>query len=90
MIRRYGGRKAYNPYELLASLKQGQNSVEEYVEQFEQLMALIEGLPEAQTLGYFLSGLEDGIRRKVRTHGPITINRAIELARLIEEEILWI
>ncbi|KZT76886.1 hypothetical protein F511_46089 [Dorcoceras hygrometricum] len=38
LINRYSGRKATNPFESLASLKQEGSSVEEYIEQFEVLL----------------------------------------------------
>ncbi|XP_073059539.1 uncharacterized protein [Primulina eburnea] len=47
-IKRYSGRKAANPVELLASLKQNQKPVETYVEQFEALLSQIGDLPEVQ------------------------------------------
>lgn len=75
-------------FELLASLTQEQRAVEEYVEHFELLMTQVDGIPKEQMLGYFLSGLKDEIRWRVRTFGPTTIIRAIELACLIEEDMM--
>ncbi|XP_073121107.1 uncharacterized protein [Henckelia pumila] len=83
--KRYSGRKAVNPFELLASLRQGQGSVEEYITRYEVLMARIGDLPENQAMGYFVSGLREQIRAHIRIHEPKTIIRAMDLARNIEE-----
>ncbi|KZV44098.1 hypothetical protein F511_10769 [Dorcoceras hygrometricum] len=87
LINRYSGRKATNPFESLASLKQEDRSVEEYIEAFEVLLSQVGDLPELQCLGYFQSGLREELRLRLRTHVPRTINRAMDLARSIEEEL---
>lgn len=50
MIKRYCGRKAINTYKQLAAMKQ-EGSIEEYVHQFEVLVAQMEDMPEIQDLG---------------------------------------
>ncbi|KZV19421.1 hypothetical protein F511_08762 [Dorcoceras hygrometricum] len=90
LVNRYSGRKATNPFELLASLKQEGRSVDEYIEEFEVLIAQVGDLPELQCMGYFLSGLREELRLRLRTHGPRTITRAMDLARSVEEELTWL
>lgn len=43
-------------------------------------------LPEEQYLGYFLNGLKESIRRRVRVFEPREVMRAIDLARMLEDE----
>ncbi|KZV47670.1 hypothetical protein F511_45065 [Dorcoceras hygrometricum] len=87
LIKRYGGRRQSNPFFMLASLKQGAQSLDTYIEQFEVLLAQIGDLPDDQCLGYFISGLRDEISRRIAIHEPRTILRAMDLARAIDEEI---
>lgn len=81
------GASSKNPFELLASLKQNQQPMGTYVEQSEVLLSQIGDLPEDQGLDYFLSGLCDDIRRRVITHGPITVIRAMDLFQNIEDKL---
>ncbi|KZV14241.1 hypothetical protein F511_44096 [Dorcoceras hygrometricum] len=87
LIKRYGGRRQSNPFLLLASMKQGTQPLDTYIEQFEVLLAQVGDLPDDQCLGYFISGLREEISRKMAIHEPRTIMRAMDLARAIEEEI---
>ncbi|KZV27862.1 hypothetical protein F511_37858 [Dorcoceras hygrometricum] len=87
LIKRYGGRRQENPFFLLASLKQGQQTLDAYIEQFEVLLAQVGDLPEEQCLGYFLSGLREEIGKKISIHEPRTTMRAMDLARAIDEEM---
>ncbi|XP_073121973.1 uncharacterized protein [Henckelia pumila] len=86
VIKRYGGYDA-NPFELMASLKQGHQPIETYIEHFEVLVAQLGDVQEEQCLGYFLSGLRDEIRRHMIIHNPRTVDRAMMLARGLEVEL---
>lgn len=81
----YSGRKAANPFESQASLRQDQGSVEEYISHFEVLMAQIGELPENQAMGCLLSGLQEEIRKRIRIHELKTIIWAMKLARDVAE-----
>lgn len=62
---------------------EGQPSVED-MEKFELIMEQIEGLLEEQTLRDIVSGLNNGLGGRMKTHGPTTITRAMDLAHLIK------
>ena len=68
----------------MASLRQI-GGVEEYVQEFELLVAQAKPSAEDQILGYFLAGLRQDIRSLVRPHDPRDLTRAMEVACDIEE-----
>ncbi|XP_075497715.1 uncharacterized protein LOC142534958 [Primulina tabacum] len=86
LIKRYSGYDA-NPFELMASLSQGQQSIDAYIERFEMLVAQLGDVQEDQCLGYFLSGLREEIRRRMIVHDPRTVDRAMMFARGLEKEL---
>jgi hypothetical protein len=83
LIARYGGRRLENPFEELSTLRQT-GSVEEFVEAFELLSSQVGRLPEEQYLGYFMSGLNAPIRRRVRTLNPATRMQMMRIAKDVE------
>ncbi|XP_073057376.1 uncharacterized protein [Primulina eburnea] len=86
LIKRYSGFDA-NPFELIASLNQEQQSVDAYIERFEMLIAQLGEVQEDQGLGYFMSGLREEIRRRMIVHAPRTVDHAMMLARGLEREL---
>ncbi|MCI11863.1 retrotransposon gag protein, partial [Trifolium medium] len=66
LLERYGGHGEGDVYEQLTELRQ-RGSVDEYINDFEYLTAQIPRLPDKQFLGYFLHGLKEEIRGKVRS-----------------------
>ncbi|XP_073035244.1 uncharacterized protein [Primulina eburnea] len=86
LIKRYGGYDS-NPFELMASLSQGQQSIDAYIGRFEMLVAQLGEVQEDQCLGYFMSGLREEIRRRMIVHAPRSVDRAMMLARGLEEEL---
>ena len=64
MIKRFGGNGRGTVYERLASLRQI-GGVEEYVPEFELLVAQAKPSVEDQILGYFLAGLVEAMSSKV-------------------------
>ncbi|GAU17006.1 hypothetical protein TSUD_37640 [Trifolium subterraneum] len=86
LIARYGGRRLENPFEELSTLKQT-GRVEEFVEAFELLSSQVGRLPEEQYLGYFMGGLKDPIRRRVRTFNPNTRMAVMRIAKDVESEL---
>ncbi|GAU35803.1 hypothetical protein TSUD_155780 [Trifolium subterraneum] len=86
LIARYGGRRLENPFEELSTLKQT-GSVEDYVESFELLSSQVGRLPEEQYLGYFMGGLIEPIRRRVRTFNPTTRMEVMRIAKDVESEL---
>lgn len=71
-------------FEQLSSLKH-EGNVEEYIKEFERLVAQVSRLPEAQFVGYFIHGLRDGIRGRVRNLkalGPVSRAKLMNLAHL--------
>ncbi|KAJ1388293.1 Retrotransposon gag domain [Sesbania bispinosa] len=77
------GDEVQNTYEELASLRQ-QGSVQEYIEEFEILAALVPHQPEQQYVGYFLNGLKVDIHSWVRIHNLDSRLKAMQLAHNIE------
>lgn len=62
LIAGYGGQRLESTFEELSTMRQTGN-----VEAFELLLSHVGCLPEDQYLGYFMSGLKQQIRRRVRT-----------------------
>ncbi|MCH85261.1 RNA-directed DNA polymerase (Reverse transcriptase) [Trifolium medium] len=89
LLKRYGGRGEGDVYEQLTELKQ-EGSVEEYITEFEYLLAQIPKLPEKQFRGYFLHGLKMEIRGKVRSlvaMGEMSRAKLLQVTRTVEREI---
>lgn len=86
LIARYGGRRLENPFEELSTLRQ-KRGVEEYVEAFELLSSQVGKLPEEQYLGYFMSGLQPQIRRRVRTLNPQSRMQMMRMVKDVEDEL---
>lgn len=86
LIARYGGRRLENPFEELSTLRQT-GSVEAFVEAFELLSSQVGRLPEEQYLGYFMSGLKQKIRRRVRTLNPQNRMQLMRMAKDVEDEL---
>lgn len=82
----YGGRKFKNPFEELSVLVQTGN-VEEFIEAFELISSQVGRLPEEQYVGYFMSGLQPEIQKRVRTLNPTTRFQLMKMARDVEDEL---
>jgi hypothetical protein len=80
LLQRFSGLEVQNPYEQLATIKQG-DSILDYIDDFEYLLSLVPRLPESQALGYFVAGLNEEVRRWVRLHQPQSRLDAMNLAR---------
>lgn len=89
LLERYGGLGDVSVFEQLSALHQ-EGSVEEYIQEFERLVAQVPWLPDKQYLGYFIHGLHEGIRGRVRSLkflGPISRSRVLNVARVVEAEL---
>lgn len=89
LLERYGGHGDGDVYEQLTELKQ-EGTVEEYILEFEYLIAQIPKLPGKQFLGYFLHGLKSEIRGKVRslaTMGEMSRSKLLQVTRAVEKEV---
>lgn len=86
LIQRFGERGLGNVYERFSTLRQSA-TVEEYVQDFETLVAQTAQIMKEQLPGYFLGGLKAKIRCRVGTHDSKEITREINLARDVEEEL---
>lgn len=86
LIERYRGQRYDNPFEELSVLKQ-EGNVEDYVAEFEYISSQVSRLPEEQYLGYFMGGLCEEIRCRVRTLGPLNRSQAMKVARDVEAEL---
>ncbi|MCI08539.1 hypothetical protein A2U01_0029616, partial [Trifolium medium] len=88
LMERYGGHGEGDVYEQLTDLKQ-EGTVEEYITEFEYLIAQIPKLPEKQFCGYFLHGLKSEIRGKVRSlaaMGEMNRTKLLQVTRAVERE----
>ncbi|PNX88494.1 retrotransposon-related protein, partial [Trifolium pratense] len=88
LLERYGGLGEGDVYEKLTDIRQ-KGTVEEYIQEFERLTAQIPRIPDKQFLGYFLHGLKDEIRGKVRSFiamGPITRSKLFHVTIAVERE----
>jgi hypothetical protein len=89
LLERYGGHGEGDVYEQLTDLKQ-EGTVDEYITEFEYLIAQIPKLPEKQFRGYFLHGLKPEIKGKVRslvTLGDMTRTKLLQVTRAVEKEV---
>ncbi|KAL4576939.1 hypothetical protein LXL04_013040 [Taraxacum kok-saghyz] len=84
LLQRFSGLEIQNPYEQLATLKQT-STIYDYIDDFEYLLSLIPQLPESQSLGYFIAGLGDDVKKWVRLHRPKSRLDAMYLAKDVEE-----
>ncbi|KAF2285197.1 hypothetical protein GH714_039003 [Hevea brasiliensis] len=78
-----------NPYERLATVYQ-EKFVDEYIDVFVALTSQAEGLTDQQYLGFFLSGLREEIRVRIRSQDSIDLFCTMNLAREIELEIQFL
>jgi hypothetical protein len=88
LLGRYGGHGEGDVYEQLTELKQG-GTVDEYITEFEYLIAQIPKLPDKQFLSYFLHGLKSEIKGKVRSLaalGDISRTKLLHVTRAVERE----
>lgn len=83
LLRRFSGLDIHNPYEQLATM-QHTDSIYDYIDDFEYLLSLVPPLPESQSMGYFIAGLQDEVQKWVRLHRPKTRLDAMMLAKDIE------
>lgn len=89
LLERYGNTSEGDVFEQLLSLHQW-GSVDEYILEFERLIAQIPKLPDDQNFGYFIHGLKDDIRgrvRSMRAMGPLPRSRLMTLTKTIESEL---
>ncbi|KAL4571363.1 hypothetical protein LXL04_018121 [Taraxacum kok-saghyz] len=80
MMVRFSGSKFQNAHEVLGSLFQ-EGSIDDYIEEFEALSALIPDQSEEQSIGMFLRGLKPDVRNWVRALNPHSCDQAMEFAR---------
>ncbi|MCH80279.1 Ty3/gypsy retrotransposon protein, partial [Trifolium medium] len=89
LLERYGGHGEGDVYEQLTDLKQT-GTVEDYITEFEYLIAQIPRLPDKQFRGYFLHGLKSEVRGKVRslaTLGEMSRTKLLKVTRAVEKEV---
>jgi hypothetical protein len=88
LLERYGGHGDGDVYEQLTELKQTGN-VDDYITEFEYLTAQIPRLPDKQFLGYFLHGLKEEVRGRVRSLAvlsDLSRGKLLQVARAVEKE----
>lgn len=72
LIKRFDGRQSGNELECFCSIRQT-TSVDEYIDEFVELVTQVPGLSTAHYLGYFMHGLQPDIRARLRVHNPTTL-----------------
>lgn len=83
---RFGTGRLDNLIEELKEMKQ-KGTIEEYIEDFELYSSQCGRLLEQQFLGYFIVGLRNDIRKKIRTLKQNNRYQAMQMARDIEGEL---
>lgn len=89
LLERYGGNDDSDVYEQLSELHL-KGTVEEYITDFEYLIAQIPKLSDKQFQGYFLHGLKSEIRGKVRSLMMVdgmTRSKLLQVSRAVEKEV---
>ncbi|XP_071740877.1 uncharacterized protein [Rutidosis leptorrhynchoides] len=71
LLTRFSGTKFRNPHEALGSLFDD-GDIDNYIDEFEAISALIPEQSEEQAIGWFLQGLQNDVRNWVRTLNPQT------------------
>jgi hypothetical protein len=88
IIQRFSTQSSYQLVESFNSLKQNNSTVNEYAEQFEELMATVTeenpDLSEGWFVRCFVNGLRDGIKYQLRPLRPASLTEAFWLARDME------
>nr|GEV84299.1 peroxidase 64 [Tanacetum cinerariifolium] len=85
LLVRFGPTDYEDPSEALHWLKQSTTMVI-YQETFERLSNWVEGLSESFLVGYFIGGLKDEIRLKVKLKKPRRLVEAMGMTRLVEKK----
>jgi hypothetical protein len=88
LLERYGGVSDGNVFEQLSSLQQ-EGNIEGFIEDFECLFSQVPRLSDEQFFGYFLHGLKEGIRGRVRSLialGPVSRARLMNITKAVECE----
>lgn len=89
LLERYGGIGEGSVFEQLSALTQ-EAGVDEYIQAFEGLVSQVPKMSDEQYMGYFIHGLQEGIKGRVRslkTLGPVSRPRLMNLARAVELEL---
>ncbi|XP_057416454.1 uncharacterized protein LOC130711034 [Lotus japonicus] len=89
LLERYGTANKGDVYEQLSDLQQ-RGSVDDYVMEFERLLSQAPNLPDEQYFGYFIHGLREDIRARVRSLRALASlprSRLIPLAKAVETEL---
>lgn len=89
LLERYGTANKGDVFEQLSDLQQ-RGTIDEYVIEFERLLSQTPNLPDEQYFGYFIHGLREDIRARVRSMRALTTlprSRLIPLARAVEIEL---
>lgn len=64
--------------------------MDDYIQEFERLTSQVKRLPDDQYFGYFVHGLKEGIRgrvRSIRAMGPLSRSQLLNVARAVEYEL---
>lgn len=83
LLQRFSGLVIQNPFEQLATINQG-DSIYDYIDGFEYLLSLVPRLPESQSIGYFVAGLKNDVKKWVHLHRPQSRLDAMYLAKHVE------
>jgi hypothetical protein len=89
MLDQYDGHGDGDVYEQLYELRK-RGTMEEYITDFEYLIAQIPKIPDKQYQGYFLHELKGEIRGKMRSLlavGGLTHAKLLQVTRAVEKEV---
>lgn len=86
LLHRYSSDALMSPFERLATVKQS-DSVEVYIDQFLICAAQVPHIFDPHYLGYFLNGLKEEIRVRIRSHDTTDVYGTMTIAREVERDL---
>ncbi|CAA0807253.1 Unknown protein [Striga hermonthica] len=86
LVDQFDGDLAASPSEHLAALHQTR-SLDDYANEFRARAAQVPGLDSQLQLGFFLNGLKEEIRVRLRPYDVLDLRTAMKVARSVEREL---
>jgi len=85
LLERFQTSAALNPFAALLALKQ-EETVEEYVEQFERFAGMEKDVDEEHLKDIFVNGLNEGIGAEIKLYEPPTLSIMVKKALMIDQK----
>ena len=85
LLERFQTSATLNPFAALLALKQ-EETVEEYVEQFEKFAGMLKNVDEEHLKDIFVNGLKEDIKAEIKLYEPPTLSIMVKKALMIEQK----